>query len=346
MTRTRSLKIDQNDENTLSHESNLEERKRPPNMLPMVPFFYTPSKWNVPLVDMYQGCSAFLIASGPSFKNVDKSLLASPGCWTMTLNNAVKSFRGDAACMVDDPSRFIASLWLDPKIMKFVPTSNFRKPIWDSRAFVLPDGTVKNHWGPMSNIVVSDCPNVVGFQRNEKFHAPRFLKEDTINWGNHKKWGGGRSVMLASIRILYLMGFRRVYLVGVDFEMTDTKRYHFEEGRTEASIKGNMSSYSKMVGWFNELQPLFLKEGFIVKNCNPLSNLRSFPMTTVEEAVQEATACLGDVVKERTRGMYAKHEEKMAAWQQMQQNPSMTQSQKEDLIDHTETKSRQAEMNA
>ena len=44
MTRTRSLKVDQNDENMITHESELEDRKRPPNMLPMVPFFYTPSK--------------------------------------------------------------------------------------------------------------------------------------------------------------------------------------------------------------------------------------------------------------------------------------------------------------
>jgi len=345
MTRTRSLKIDQPDENMITHESNLDSMRSHPNNLPMVPFFYTPSKWSVPLVDMYRGCSAFLIASGPSFKNVDKSLLSAPGCWTMTLNNAVKSFRGNAACMVDDPSRFVSSLWLDPKIMKFVPTSNFRKPIWDNRTFVLPDGTIQNHWNPMNNLIVADCPNVVGFQRNEKFHAPRYLKEDTINWGNHKKWGGGRSVMLASLKILYLMGFRRVYLVGVDFEMTDTKRYHFEEGRTESAIKGNMSSYSKMVNWFNELQPRFLEDGFIVKNCNPQSNLRSFPMTTVEEAVKEATAHMGDVAQERTRGMYSKYEEKIASWQQMMQNPEMSQEDKNILIDDAETRSRNEDMN-
>lgn len=344
MTRTRSLGVDQNDENMIIHESNLTEMKGHPNTLPMVPFFYTPSKWNIPLVDMYRGCSAFLIAGGPSFKNVNQTLLNSPGCWTMTLNNAVKSFRGNAACMVDDPSRFVSSLWLDPKIMKFIPTSNFNKPIWDNRTFILPDGTVKNNWNPM-NLIVADCPNVVGFQRNEKLHVPRYLKEDTINWGNHKKWGGGRSVMLASLKILYLMGFRRVYLVGVDFEMTETKRYHFEEGRTESAIKGNMSSYSKMVEWFKDLQPMFLKEDFIVKNCNPQSNLRAFPITTVEEAVQEATAYLGDVARERTMGMYSKYEEKLASWQQMQQDPNMTQGQKDTLINNAETKSRNEEEN-
>lgn len=345
MTRLKSPDADQNDENVLSHESEWAGIRQSANKLPMVPFFYTSSKWNMPLVDMYRGCSAFLIASGPSFKDVDKTLLYLPGCWTMTLNNAVKSFRGNAACMVDDPSRFVSSLWLDPKIMKFVPTSNFRKPIWDNRTLVRPDGTLDIRWAPMDNLIVADCPNVVGYQRNEKFQAKRYLKEDSINWGNHKKYGGGRSVMLAAIRILYLMGFRRVYLVGVDFEMTDEKRYHFDEGRTESAVKGNMSSYAKMVGWFGELKPFFDKEGFIVKNCNPKSNLRVFPMITVEEAVKEATACLGDVVNERTMGMYSKYEEKIASFQQMQQMPQMTQIQRDDLIDAAEKKSREAEMN-
>ncbi len=194
------------------------------------------------------------------------------------------------------------------------------------------------------NVNVGDCPNVFGYQRNEKFHAPRYLKEETINWGNHKRYGGGRSVMLASLRILYLLGFRKVYLVGVDFEMTDEKRYHFDEGRTEASIKGNMSTYSKMVQWFTELKPLFDKEGFIVKNCNPNSGLRAFPFTTVEEAVGEATFHLGDVDQERTRGMYSKYDDKMATWQQMSQNPTMTEESRQNLIDEQERRSR-SEMN-
>lgn len=340
--RMKSLGVDQNDEHAIVSEGGWDESKQPANMLPMVPFFWSPSKWSLPIVDTYRGCSAFLIASGPSFKEVDKSLLAKPGVWTMTLNNAVKSFRGNAACIVDDPSRFVASLWLDPKITKFVPTSHFKKPIWDNRTIVQPNGTTDMRWCPM-NLTVGQCLNVIGYQRNEKFHAPRFLKEDTINWGCHKKWGGGRSVMLAALRILYLLGFRQVYLIGVDFEMTDEKRYHFDEGRTESAVKGNMSTYAKMVTWFTEARPYFEKEGFIVKNCNPRSSLRVFDFTTVEEAVKASTAHLGDIVNERTRGMYSKYEEKMAVWQQFQVG-GMTQAQKDKLIDDQEAKSRN-EMN-
>lgn len=343
MSRMRSMQVDMNDDNAIAHENDWDIRKHQSTMLPMVPFFYTREKWSAPLVDLFRGGSAFLIASGPSFKEIDKTTLSKAGAWTMTLNNAVRSFRGNAACIVDDPSRFVASLWLDPKIMKFVPTSHFRKPIWDNRTIQAPGRPVEYRWAPM-NVAVGDCPNVFGYQRNEKFHAPRYLREETINWGNHKRFGGGRSVMLASLRILYLLGFRKVYLVGVDFEMTDEKRYHFDEGRTEASIKGNMSTYSKMVQWFTELKPLFDKEGFIVKNCNPNSGLRAFPFTTVEEAVGEATLHLGNVEQERTRGMYSKYDDKMATWQQMSQNPTMTEESRQNLIDEQERRSR-SEMN-
>ena len=162
---------------------------------------------------------------------------------------------------------------------------------------------------------VGDCPNVIGFRRNEKFHSPRFLFEDTINWGNHKQWGGGRSVLLAAMRILFLIGFRKVYLLGVDFEMSEEKKYHFDEGRTKGAIHCNTSTYSKMMGWFAELQQTFLAENFIVKNCNPLSKLTAFPFISVDEAIYEAAGHIGDLKMERTNGMYQAFEEKIKSLQ-------------------------------
>jgi hypothetical protein len=277
------------------------------------PYFFTREGSQLNMVGMYRGGAAFLIAGGPSFNLVDKAKLAKAPVFTMTLNNSCRTFRPNAGIIVDDPCRFIASLWLDPKIMKFVPMSAFEKPLWDNRTLVARDGTKNFHFEPM-NMKVGDCPNVIGYRRNEKFVAARFLYEDTINWGCHKDFGGGRSVMLAATRILFLLGFRRLYLLGVDFEMSDDKKYHFNEGRTDAAVRGNMSTYSKMIKWFGELQPHFLAENFIVKNCNPNSRLTAFPKIDFEEAVYEASHHVGDLDSERTEGMYVKYEEKVAAW--------------------------------
>ena len=153
--------------------------------------------------------------------------------------------------------------------------SHFEKPLWDNRRVLTEAGWVQR-W-EAAKLKLGDCPNVAGYRRNEKYHAPRWLNEETINWGNHGKWGGGRSVLLASLRILYVLGFRKVYLLGADFDMSETKRYHFEEGRTPSSIKGNMSTYAKLQAWLTELQPHFLKAGYVVKNCNEKSRLTAFP---------------------------------------------------------------------
>jgi hypothetical protein len=271
------------------------------------PFFFTRNGGPLSLVGIYRGGHAFLIGAGPSFAAVDKERLRS--VWTMTLNNAVSAWRGNAACAVDDPSRFNYSMWLDPTIQKFVPLSSLEKPLWDNRMLMTPRG-LRQQWRP-ADLRVEDCPNVAAFRRNDHFDASRFLYEETINWGCSAKLGGGRSVMLPALRILFLLGFRRVYLLGVDFEMTREKKYHFPEDRPDPAIRANMDTYDKLRRWFAELQPYFLEEDFVVQNCNPTSRLDVFPFISLDDATRDATASLGDPAGERTLGMYRKLDEKV-----------------------------------
>ena len=305
----RSLLIDRNDSRSLRSGPQGKAEFPHDNLFGLAsPFFFSHEGACYPLCGVSRNATAFLIASGPSLWALDLSKAGS--VWTMTLNNGPATFRPNANCTVDEPGRFSFSTWLDPRITKFMPMAHFEKALWDNRR-LLVDGEWVQKWEP-AKLRVGDCPNVIGFRRNEKFHAPRWLHEDTINWGNHAKFGGGRSVMLAAIRILYLLGFRRVYLVGVDFEMTPEKKYHFPEERTAAAIRGNMTTYAKLQQWFTELQPHFLKAGFVVKNCNPHSKLTAFPFLPYAEAIAEATAHLGDYRNERTTGMYRKREDKLA----------------------------------
>jgi hypothetical protein len=200
---------------------------------------------------------------------------------------------------------------VDPTILKFAPMSHFEKSLWDNRLVHTDQGWVQR-WEE-SKLKLGDCPNVAGYRRNEKFHAPRWLNEETVNWGNHGKWGGGRSVLLASLRILHLLGFRHVYLLGVDFDMSATKRYHFEEGRSPHAVKGNMSTYAKLQQWFTELQPQFKKAGFQVFNCNLESKLTAFPFLPFDEALAASGAQIGDHTREKTEGMYTRAAEQKKA---------------------------------
>ena len=263
------------------------------------PMFFSREAMNIELIGHYRGASAFLICNGPSFASLNHNLLRQPGIITYGMNNGPASFRPDFWTCVDTPARFLKSIWLDPKITKLVPMAHFEKNIFDNE-----------EW-KMQNIKVGDCPNVIGFRRNEKFMANRFLFEDCMNWGNHKDYGGCRTVILPCLHILFLLGFRKVYLLGCDLTMSTEYAYHFDEQRDRGAVSCNTATYRKMITeYFPQLKPFFDAEGFEIYNCNPNSALTVFPHVTFENAIAEATGKLGDTVNERTWGMYSKPEEK------------------------------------
>ncbi|MFW5891392.1 MAG: hypothetical protein ACOCUI_04155 [bacterium] len=273
-----------------------------------MPFFFS-SEGNVDYVTVgnYRGAHAFLICGGPSFGELDHSKL--DNCLTMSLNNGVKTYRPDLWTCVDQSSRFLKSIWLDPKIKKFVPFDHTENELWDNTV---------NNWGPLylnkeKNKVmkVRNCPNILFYRRNEKFEPSRWLFEYTFNWGDHSKWGGGRSVMLVALKILFILGIRNVYLLGCDLHMDENTKYHFDENRTKGAQKGNMNTYKKMIEvYFPKLKPYFDDFGYNVYNCNPDSRLKVFPYLPYDEAIKRATENL-NIKDEISCGMYRKYEEKM-----------------------------------
>ena len=328
------------------------------------PFFFTREMAeHIGLVGSFRGASAFLIGSGPSFKDIDTALLRRAGVWTMTINNSIKSFRSNANIHVDEPKRMSLSTFLDPAVMKFVPTEHFEAPLFDNRLVEDEKGEKVQMWQialkasglPM---LVGECPNVIGYRRNEHFSADRFMTEDTLNWGNHQlvcicgageridKGGccpmcgepglqnecvrckhhrstcptcgrrdafGGRTVFLPALRVLYLLGFRKVYLLGVDFDMSETKKYHFDEERHQGAINCNNSTYAKLKEWLSLLRPKFEAARFRVYNCNLESKLDVFDKMPFVDAIKAATAHIGFPEEERTKGMYAGLGEKVGA---------------------------------
>lgn len=257
-----------------------------PTRLP--PMFFRADGGVVDLADLYPGQTLFLVLNGGSLKDFDFDRLKQPGICSMGVNNGAHGFRPQFWTCVDDPTRFLESIWRDPAILKFVPQGFFDKPIWDAEKDVLSNWRVRNF------------PNVLGYRRNERFQAAQWLHEDTFNWGNHADYGGGRSVMLVALRLAYLLGFRRVNLLGCDFHMDEQNRYWFDEERTPASIRSNTSSYRIMTGYFAQLKPHFDHAGFQVFNCNPNSHLKVFPFADPDAALREAEVRRSA----NTRGMY------------------------------------------
>jgi hypothetical protein len=289
---------DTNDLHELRHGRKVHEGHLIGQYLQSPPMFFSRDGHPLWCGDMYRGRSAFLILGGPSFSLINKALLNKPGVLTMAVNNCTKSFRPDLWISVDDPGNFIKSIWLDPKITKFVPFSHSEKKLFDSDAW------------KETNIKTGDCPNVWYYRRNEHFVPEQYLFEDTINWGNHKDHGGGRSIMLAALRILFYLGIRTVYLLGCDFKMDSKYKYHFEQDRAQGSIKGNNTTYQQLIERFEQLKSIFDRYGYKIFNCNPESGLKTFPIMKFEEAISMATIEMPiNVEKERTLGLYERQAE-------------------------------------
>lgn len=270
------------------------------------PYFFNYEGATLALDGIYRGASAFLIGGGPSLLKEDYKKLEKPGVLTLGMNNSAKLIRPTMWTCVDDPSRFLYSIWRDPRIMKFVPQASFSKDLWKSTNV---DGN--QLWEP-ATVKVGECPNVVGYRRNEKFHAARFFTENTINWGCHKDFGGCRTVMLAAIRILFLLGVRRIFLVGVDLKMDEEHKYSFDEGRNKSSIKNNQNTYARLLTeYFPQLKPEAEKWGLTIYCCNKESDVCSiFSHVSFEDAIADVTHELGDLDLEKTAGMYLKKADK------------------------------------
>lgn len=285
------------------------------------PLLFTRDGHNVFMGDMYRGSAAFLVLGGPSFAKLNHESLNSPGILTMGINNSVKTFRPNLWMCVDNPESFIMSTWMDPTITKFVPFDHAEKLLFDN-----------NKW-EMTNIKVGQCPNVFYYRRNEHFSADQFLFEDTFNWGNHSNlcqcgfWRpdhkktkakkitvcpecgerafGSRSVFLPSIRMLYFLGVRTIFLLGCDFDMDLGKdNYHFDQKRSPSSVDSNNCSYKMLARRFEELNPVFEKMGLSVFNCNVDSKLDVFPKVYFGDAMDSVTSGFPDVCNERTSGLY------------------------------------------
>lgn len=249
-------------------------------------------EYPIDLRNLYKNSGCFFIAGGPSFKDVDKSLLQKAGVLTLGVNNSPKSFRPNLWVAVDEPARFLESIWRDPKIFKFCGMGKWKKPIWDH-----------NKW-TYNDTLVQECPNVIHFRRNNRFNAATYLTENTVNWGNHKDLGGGRSCMVAALKIMWVLGIRRVYLLGVDFKMTGNYTYHFKEQRANGAVKGNNSTYLRMLSYFTQLSPYFEKSGFKIYNCTNGSHLYYIPHMDLKEAIDIETSKIPDTEKEETMNMY------------------------------------------
>lgn len=109
-------------------------------------------------------------------------------------------------------------------------------------------------------------------------------------------------MLLAVLRICFILGFRNVFLVGCDFHMSTDERYWCDEEGSRNAAENNNESYRKLTSYFRALKPFFDREGFNVFNTNPNSALKVFEFANLDEALRQYQIDCS----ETTRGKYSR----------------------------------------
>ena len=271
-----------------------------------------PKRWQDPLLildrqrspttalrGLLAGRSAFLLCGGPSANDLPLEDLARRGCWTLAVNNAAghPRVRPQAFVCSDPPSKFSHSIWLDPAVMKFVPTPKMHGRRGNLRK------KVGGEFSPLGMSVL-ECPNVWGFQRASWLTPDdQFFLTEAACWGNHQAGaemtGQPKTVctMMLALRILYHLGARRIYLLGVDFHMTPEYGYSFGQDRDEAACKSNNAQFSVVASWLDSMVKAgtFARFGLEVMNCFERSGLRAFPYAPFDAAIIESCGIVESV---------------------------------------------------
>lgn len=247
---------------------------------------YTASGGEVDLRNWYRGKGVFLVCNGPSLAQEDLELLRAPGVVTAGVNNGYAVWRPDLWFCVDDPQNFMDVIWKDPGVTKFAPLGKLGKHLKVKKR----DGSFKP-----SVYRADQMPATYFFPRNEKFSRHTYLLENSVNWGCSKgvECSEGvksqRSVMLAAFRLLIWMGFRKVWLVGADFNMEEGRGYAFEQARNSNSVKNNNRTFKALSKRFASLEEQLKRMKVRVRNCTQGSGLEVWPYQSLVGAVAEAS---------------------------------------------------------
>jgi hypothetical protein len=199
-----------------------------------------------------EGKPCFLICGGPSLAGLDLTRLDRH--WTMGLNNSSKIYLPRLWICTDEPTSFDPQMWRSPWMRRFVP-AGARIPA-DAQGVVARFLSINAYPG-----------------------AARFLADPVVRWG--------ASTMFAAVRVLFDLGFRRIYLLGVDLDMDGPRAYAYEWKDDERHRQFNRRSYRLIEQRFRSLRPVLEAHGMKIWNCNPDSRLTAFDFLGYDEVIAE-----------------------------------------------------------
>jgi hypothetical protein len=136
----------------------------------------------ISLRNLLAGSPAFLVGGGPSANDLPLELLGRRGVFSLAVNNAAghPRIRPQAFVCSDPPKKFTHSVWLDPGVMKFIPT-----PKLDAKRGRLRQ-RFNGEFKPLDRTTLQ-TPNTWAFKRWSWLEPnDKFFLTDGACWGNHQ----------------------------------------------------------------------------------------------------------------------------------------------------------------
>jgi len=226
----------------------------------------------------YADAPLFLIGGSPSLAQEQLGILSQRGVVTMAMNNAAVAVRPHLWVGADRPECFARQILQDPGIMKFIN--------WTRRE-MLVEGVP---WQTLPSTLIYEC-------------APTF---ESYNFTNYldagPKFVWWKNTFFIAFQLAWRLGFRRIYLVGVDFKITEeNETYAWPSVLEKEEVEANRVLYGKSVEWLGSMQGLFARNGLVVKNCSSGSALRpAWGFTPLEVAVRDECRAMETPVDTRT----------------------------------------------
>jgi hypothetical protein len=237
--------------------------------LPALPVFLSAQFLVRNFGSLYAGQTAIFLGRGPSLADMDLEAIRRSGLLTIAVNNATEIYSDPHIYMcIDNPSDFPGSHWRSLATQKLIPYEWVRGEVPGS--------------GP-----VRAFANTSYFVRNARFRADMFLTEPTFNVGADPERpddagvAGARSVMFPMIKAAYILGVRRLILLGCDFRMNEEQPYADSATKGDAGVRSNNDAYRILNDRFTRLRPYLESAGLTVVNATPNSRLDAFPRVSL-----------------------------------------------------------------
>ena len=214
--------------------------------------------------------AAFLVGRGWSATDTKRKLLCQLRIPVMAINDYPDNpyMKPRYWCSGDPPKYFSERVWTDPEVMKFVGLHN-------------RDGERPRDGAYAPKRLAKEAPNTFFFhQATDEMDVEHWLFHPFIAWGSTigckdgpkqlYEHGAARSSMLIGLKLLFFLGYRRVYLLGCD---CDPHQHPASE------------YWNTIFHLTGQIAPHFKRWGYQVFQTNPNSHLRCFEFADFDKAI-------------------------------------------------------------